>query len=427
MIGLILTLLIAYGGAVASLFRPLVGLFAYTLFSIIRPQLMFGWAGNVGQVSQIVGVALLVGWAVHGGGNWRLGRSGRFVILVSGYLACVALSAVFAERSGVGWAEVIERAKVVLPFIAGLTLLTDRRWLWAYAWLLVLASGYVAFEMHVAYYIDGYNRAQEFGLLGDNNSFAISMVVAVGPALFLGFATNRLWLRAVAFTCAALIMHATIMTSSRGGLLALIITGVVVVIVMPKRPSYVLAMVLAAALGVRLTGPQIAARFQTIFVDADERDGSAQSRIVMWGYCLELIRQNPLVGIGPRHFPIVADRFGLTRGKSAHSLWLQTGAEIGIPGLAFLIAFFGSAMLAALRLSRSGDPRSNALGLYVFSGLAGFVVSAQFVSLDGLELPYYVVLVGAGAVRQRWADERRDQAALATAATGLSPVWGKQA
>ena len=426
MIGLILTLLIAYGGAVVALFRPLVGLFAYTLFSIIRPQLMFGWAGDVGQVSQISGVALLVGWALQGGGNWRLGRAWRFVILVSGYLATVALSAVFAARSDVGWGEVIERAKVVVPFIAGLSLLTDRRWLWAYAWLLVLASGYVAFEMHVAYYIDGYNRALEFGLLGDNNSFAISMVVAVGPALFLGLATRRWWLRGVAFLCAALIMHTTIMTYSRGGLLALIITGVVVAIVMPKRPSFLLALVLAAALGVRLTGPQIAARFQTTFADEEERDGSAQSRIIMWGYCLELIGQSPLVGIGPRHFPIYANQFGLTRGKSAHSLWLQTGAEIGVPGLLFLFTFFAAAMLAALRLTRSGEPRATSLGLYVFSGLAGFVVAAQFVSLDGLELPYYIVLVGAGAVRQRWAEEQDTQAAIAAAPPGNNPVWSTQ-
>lgn len=425
MIGLILTLLIAYGGAVASLFLPLVGLFAYTLFSIVRPQVMFGWAGGVGQVSQIAGVALLVGWAVHGGGSWRLGRAWRFVILLSGYLASVALSAVFAERSAVAWGEVIERAKVVVPFIAALSLFTDRRWLWAYAWLLVLASGYVAFEMHVAYYIDGYNRAEEFGLLGDNNSFAISMVVAVGPALFLGFATHRWWLRSLAFLCAALIMHAAIMTSSRGGLLALIITGVVVAIVMPKRPSYVLALVLAAALGVRLTGPQIAARFETTFVDAEERDVSAQSRILMWGYCLDLMAQSPLVGIGPRHFPIVANQFGLTRGKSAHSLWLQTGAEIGVPGLAFLFTFFAAAMLAALRLARSGDAESASLGMYVFSGLAGFVVSAQFVSLDGLELPFYVVLVGAAAVRQQSTREQREPVGLAATAQGLNPVWSK--
>lgn len=427
MIGFLLTLLIGYGGAVVALFWPLAGLFAYTLFSIIRPQLMFGWAGNVGQVSQIAGVALLVGWALNGGGNWNLGRAWRFVILISGYLACVALSAMFAPQSQVGWTELTERSKVVLPFIAGLTLFTERRWLWAYAWLLVLASGYVAFEMNLAYYIDGYNRAQESGLLGDNNSFAISMVAVVGPALFLGFAANRWWQRAAAFGCAGLIMHAAIMTFSRGGLLALIITGVIVAIVMPKRPSYVLGLVLAIALGVRLTGPEIQARFESTFVDEAERDASAESRVIMWRRCLDLMAANPLVGIGPRHFPLIASQLGFTEGKSAHSLWLQTGAEIGVPGLAFLLALYVSALLAGLRLSRSGDPRSASLGLYVFSGLAGFMVSAQFVSLDGLELPYYIVLVGAGAVRLQWADQQREGVGLAVAAPGRNPIGSAQA
>lgn len=409
MIGLTLTLVIAYGAAVASLFRPLVGLFAYTLFSIVRPQLMFGWAGDVGQVSEITGTAFLVGWALNGFGNWQLGRAWRFVVLILAFLAWVALSAFFCERTSVGWTEATERAKVVVPFVAGLTLFSNRRWLWAYAWLLVAASGYVAFEMNLAYYVDGYNRAREAGLLGDNNSFAISMVAVVGPGLFIGLASPRWWQRGVAFICTALIIHATILTFSRGGLLALVITGVAIAIVMPKRPSFLLAFALAAALGIRLTGPEVLSRFQTAFAEEGERDASAQSRIDMWKLCFEVMGEHPLVGIGPRHFPLYANRYGLTEGKSAHSLWFQTGAELGIPGALFLLSFFLSGLLAGLRLSRAPDRWFGPMGLYVFSGLAGFIAAAQFVSLDGLELPYYLVLVGAAAVRLKEAGAQAEQ------------------
>jgi hypothetical protein len=38
----------------------------------------------------------------------------------------------------------------------------------------------------------------------------------------------------------------------------------------------------------------------------------------------------------------------------------------------------------------------------VIASITGFAVSAQFVSLVGLEAPYYVVLMGAGALKLSW-------------------------
>ena len=35
----------------------------------------------------------------------------------------------------------------------------------------------------------------------------------------------------------------------------------------------------------------------------------------------------------------------------------------------------------------------------VIASLVGFMVSAQFVTVYGVELPYYVVLIGAGAIK----------------------------
>jgi len=35
------------------------------------------------------------------------------------------------------------------------------------------------------------------------------------------------------------------------------------------------------------------------------------------------------------------------------------------------------------------------------SGLTGFIISAQFVSMEGLEVPYYLAMVGAAALKIR--------------------------
>jgi hypothetical protein len=55
----------------------------------------------------------------------------------------------------------------------------------------------------------------------------------------------------------------------------------------------------------------------------------------------------------------------------------------------------------------------------VIASLAGFVVAAQFVSLDLLEHPYYITLIGAGLLKLA------SQAPLGgPRATGRFPAWG---
>jgi hypothetical protein len=124
----------------------------------------------------------------------------------------------------------------------------------------------------------------------------------------------------------------------------------------------------------------------------------------MWGNCWELMLQNPILGVGPDHFPHYAHyQFGWPYGKEAHSLWFQTGAELGFLGVGLLLAFYGLCIWHLWPLTRqryrTADPRVRDLARMVIASLAGFIVAAQFVSLEGLELPYYVVLVGAATLK----------------------------
>jgi O-antigen ligase len=111
----------------------------------------------------------------------------------------------------------------------------------------------------------------------------------------------------------------------------------------------------------------------------------------------------PVFGLGPHHFPVHAHEFGLTPGKEAHSLWLQIGAELGIPGMVFLACFYGFCMIRlwpyVWRKEGEGDPWFADTARMVIAALTGFSISAQFVSLPGLETPYYIVLLGAGALK----------------------------
>ncbi|HEX6210507.1 MAG TPA: O-antigen ligase family protein [Methylomirabilota bacterium] len=400
--GLILTYLVAFGGGVTALSRPLVGLYVYTAFSIIRPQAIFGYAGDMSGLSEIVAIPMLIGWAVQGFGDWNFRRARPIVYAMLAYFGWYCISGALAPDLSYSFQAAIDRSKeLVLPFLVGITMIRTKEQVRGYAWLLVLSQGYVALEMHNYYYFRGYNLAHDSGLFGamDNNSFAVSLVSTVVPAFVLALNTPKLWLKWLAAGAGVLTMHTIFLTYSRGGMLALVISGLVVLLLMPKRPVYLIGLLVAALIGMRLAGPEVRDRFASVFVDEEERDTSASSRLDLWADCWVLMKENPVTGVGPRRWPLVAPRFGWPMYKSAHSLWMQTGAEIGFPGLFFLLLFYALAVLTGFRLRRSGDPWGQIAGLICLTGLCGFMVSAQFVSLEGLELPFHLVLVTAASAK----------------------------
>jgi O-antigen ligase len=238
----------------------------------------------------------------------------------------------------------------------------------------------------------------------DNNCVAIAMVTGVGLAFFLGLSASRAWQKVLAFGGALLMVHATMFSFSRGGMLALVTTGVVAAALLRASVKHYAALGIAVCCALVLAGPEVRERFVTTFTDAEYRDSSAQSRIDLWADCWDLMLKKPLLGAGPDHWPIFAgNEYGWPMFKEAHSLWFQTGAELGFVGAGLLLGFYLLTMYRLWQVTRGERAELDAwlqdVARMVIASLAGFMCAAQFVSLERLELPYYVVLLGAGALK----------------------------
>ena len=84
--GLIFTYVMTFGGALAALFSPFVGLLVYVCFAIVRPQFLWAYAlPPGGNYSRIVAMGLLAGWALKGFGSWRFGRARVMVVALGGF------------------------------------------------------------------------------------------------------------------------------------------------------------------------------------------------------------------------------------------------------------------------------------------------------------------------------------------------------
>ena len=402
--GLLLTYLLTFGGAGAALFNPFVGVCVYWIFDIVRPQYMFGWAGAQAPFSEIIAVATIAGWALKGFGNWRFGRGRIIVLLFAAYCAWAVLSALAAPDGAAALGFLRELGKRTIMFIIAVTLADSVDRVKKLAWVTAGSAGYLGLELNMRY-LGGFNEVQVLGYGGmDNNSIAMSLVVCLGPAVFLALYERRWLPKALALGAAVLIGHTVLLTFSRGGLFSMIAAGTVVAIAVPKRPRYLLAIVVTIALGLRLAGGEVRDRFNTAFAAQEERDSSAQSRLELWRDCILVMEKYPLLGAGPDHFPLIAEEFGWPQGKEAHSLWLQMGAELGIPGMLFLVSFYLAPLwrvwpVARARQRAEEDTWPQHAAFMVISSLSGFVVASQFVTMEGLETPVYIVVIAVSTLR----------------------------
>ncbi|MCA9084964.1 MAG: O-antigen ligase family protein, partial [Planctomycetaceae bacterium] len=131
-------------------------------------------------------------------------------------------------------------------------------------------------------------------------------------------------------------------------------------------------------------------------------EASAQSRLDLWKDCYVLFSEDPIFGCGPDHWPLHAESFGWEPLKEAHSLWVQTATETGIPGIIMYSGFYLSCIIGCWKMLKilppDADPWFGDSCRMTIAALVGFGVSAQFVSLEALEVPYYTALLGAGGI-----------------------------
>lgn len=139
-------------------------------------------------------------------------------------------------------------------------------------------------------------------------------------------------------------------------------------------------------------------------------------REVIWAQAWEIIKQHPLLGVGPMHFAATPNGVG----AHPHNSILQLAAEWGIPAMLLLVGFavYGLTGFAAAihRLSRSAD-RPPMLQIALFAAL---IAAATQSLVDGvIVMPYTqtVLMLIAG-----WALGMHLSATPAAHVRRLSPV-----
>ena len=129
---------------------------------------------------------------------------------------------------------------------------------------------------------------------------------------------------------------------------------------------------------------------------------SGSGRYQFWETAIDATETEPLVGIGPGTYEYFWAREGSlpTFIRDAHSLYLETAAELGIVGLILILAFVATPFVAGVRrAARRVAPKSARWIAAALAGCAAFAVAAAIDwAWELTVLPVAFLLLVAGIV-----------------------------
>lgn len=411
MLGYYFTNLLAAAAILAGWLNPMFGLMVYYAFAILRPTFLWFWSWNPydqPRYSFYMAMSALAGWFFCGFGDWsglksiRLPVLGYFLYLFGGLFSWKF----FALRPDYSWDAIYPQLTIGLMMLMAISLFRSEKAVRTLAWIVTASLGYLAWVFNSQYYFDGWNRIYWNGFGGiDNNGVAMIMVMGVPLSFFMGIHEKRIWVKGLCFLAVLLEIHVVLFSFSRGGQLGLCMVGaavfVVALLTLPRKFVTVLLGVLFVIVGLRLAGAEVRARFMTIFADPEQREASAQSRLIIWPAAWKCFLEHPL-GLGPRGFNLVSHQYGLPPNKSVHNLYIQTAVDYGIFGLIGLVTFYLASAWKSLQLARSAIARQLRwpayTGTMVCISVGGMMLCSFFIGMESVEVGYIISLIGLASV-----------------------------
>ncbi len=425
-------------GAVASLWEPFWGVLLYYTFAVLRPQHMWAWVLPVRwRWSLYAALIVLLGVALN---LHRVVIKGRFTTVTSMmivYGVLLLISCITAHDPTIAQTWGIEYAKVMLIALIASVVIEK---LWQVRMLTVmilLMLSYIAWEINYLYLFENHRLdVFHYGYGGlDNNGAGLMLAMGLPFAYAYGTSARRWWQRIGCCGFAVVILHAVMITYSRGAMLAGLV-GVAWVLVHHRAriQAVLITVVLCMVISV-LAGTEIRQRLMS--TTNFQQDSSAQSRLDSWDAAWTLAWENPLTGQGIRNSSRYTHNYGAdTQGRTIHSLYLQIAADSGFPALAAYLAMLAAAFVSLRvvrrmcrdhlpgRLSGRDPPdddrelqQIDKLALATEGSLVIFAFGAVFLSLEMFELPWLLIVIAGllpGAVERHLAHGTNLQAAPAT-------------
>lgn len=337
----------------------------------------------------------------------------------------MAVSAVVADAWGMAIQRSTDYAKDLLIALLILAFFGMRRTFSVFLWALLLPTfaivllslhSYATGDIESAYlgFVQfAYDDPRLSGPLQDPNFFGAMLVLMLPLAVEKAVGDYGTPTRVLGIAAFCAFAMGVALTGSRGAFVAFLLSFPVFLIALERRRR-IAALVLAAgatAVALGVFYEEIAARIALLFEPRDigsQQDISTEGRLASWKVAVRMFLDHPLLGAGAGNFEVGYQDYALDMGlilrgeaRSAHSLYLEILAELGVVGVvvfaAILVAAFRGVTATASRLASAGREGMRTQVIAFGSGLLGYLVAMAFLH-DGYPRLLLVCLVIAVAL-----------------------------
>jgi O-antigen ligase len=402
-----------------------VGLLAFTAFLFFRPQDQIPPLRplHLAEVSAIIGlIAMVIGRLSRGLPVTRVTPELAGVVALGGVILLTAPFSIWTGGALDTFTELY--VKVILIFLLMVNTMLWPRRVEQVTWLIVLATGYIAFRA-VFDYARGINlvengrvRGAIGGMFENSNDLALNMV-AVLP-LALSFVLRRVSLvrRGIAAACTGLMFMTIVASQSRSGSLGLgAVLIVMAILTLRRKPGLVAAGVIATILALPMLPDSYWTRLASITDGQKDATGSRAARSILLRESFETFLERPVTGVGAGQFKNYQPSGRLAPWHESHNAVLQVAAELGILGVLTFLFLLYRALYAPVQTRhllkyfqpgrRSRSPATDLLpaGEHEFltshaaamsAALIGWFVCALFASVAYHWTLYYLMALAIG-------------------------------
>ncbi len=216
-------------------------------------------------------------------------------------------------------------------------------------------------------------RTRVYSVFYNPNILAEYLIFTIPLSVSLLWYSKKLHKKIIFLGTTAVTTLALVLTLSRGGWLGFAFSALIFILLVEKR--FLLSIIPITIGGVLFLPDVILNRILSI---GNLRDSSNAYRITMWGITTEIIQDNWIAGVGFGHLPFKQTFETYIRTMPifhSHNTYLQTAAELGIPGLiAFLFFLFVLFKYGIIKLIKNNDKYIRIMGAGVISALGGVLL-----------------------------------------------------
>lgn len=238
-------------------------------------------------------------------------------------------------------------------------------------------------------------RARVFSVFGNPNVLAEYLIMIIPLSISLMWYSKKIHKKLIFLATSGILILSLVLTLSRGGWIGFAFSALVFVLLIEKR--LLLSIIPISVAGVFLLPQSILNRILSI---GNLADSSNAYRLTMWAITLEIIRDNPIAGVGLGHIPFKETFETYIRTMPtyhAHNTYLEIAAELGIPGLiAFVFLLFIVFKYGIQKLIDGENRYIRIMAAGIFSGLAGVLAHGAVENVIYLTriIVYFWILIG---------------------------------